>query len=78
MLELLPVKRQTQATGVYWGSLHMYVGTRVTTHPCNEHMESLSHMSGSIGNAVQGGGGLGAVVSEVELSYGPEVYESFL
>ena len=78
MLELLPVKRQAQDSGTYWVRLHVYAVTRVTTHPCSEHVELLDHMCGSMGNVVHGRVVLCAVVTEVELACLPEVYELLL
>ena len=56
----------------------MYAATRVTTHPCSEHVESLSRMCGLMGNVEWGGVIFCALVSEVELSCGPELSELFL
>ena len=50
----------------------VYVVTLVTTHPCSEHVELLDRMCGSMGNVVHGGVVLCAIVTNVELSCGPE------
>ena len=51
----------------------MYYITRVTTHPCNEHVELLPHMCGLMENLLHEGMVFCVVVTEVELDCGPEV-----
>ena len=53
--------------------LHVYDVTRVTSHPCSEHVGYLARMCGFIGIVVQKGLILCAVFIEVELSCIPEV-----
>ena len=55
MIELFLVVRPARVTGDYWVSLHVYAVTRVTTHPCSEHVDSLACMCGLMGNVVWGG-----------------------
>ena len=56
----------------------MYDVTRVTTHPCSEHVDLLACMCGSMGNMVYWGVVLCAVFPKVELACIPEVYELLL
>ena len=64
--------RRDQVTGAYWGRLHVYSGTRVTTHPCSEHVNISPHVWVD-GKCGIGGGDFYSVVNEVELSCSPEL-----